>query len=77
MNMTRFVAYTFVGSFPWCTGLAWVGMKLGERWNTDPRLKAAFHRFDAAIGVLLAVAVGAFVWHKVRSTRRGTERAGG
>src|SRR5512135_3250300 len=61
------VVCTFVGSFPWCLGLAWVGMKLGERWNDDPRLKAAFHRFDAVIGVLLVVAVVAFVWHKLRA----------
>jgi membrane protein DedA with SNARE-associated domain len=70
MNMPRFIAYTFVGSFPWCYGLAWVGMKLGETWNTDPRLKAWFHRFDAAIGLALVAAAAAFVWHKVRSARR-------
>ena len=40
--MTRFVVYTFVGSFPWCLGLAWVGMKLGEQWNSDPRFKTWF-----------------------------------
>jgi len=77
MNMARFIAYTSVGSFPWCTGLAWVGMKLGERWNSDPRLKAAFHRFDAVIGVLLVLAVVGFAWHKIRAARRGTEIAGG
>ena len=77
MRMAKFVAYTFVGSFPWCLGLAYVGAKLGERWNTDPRLKAAFHRFDAVIGLLLVVAVAAFLWHKVRSARRGTEAAEG
>jgi len=77
MNMARFIAYTFVGSFPWCTGLAWVGMKLGERWNSDPRLKAAFHRFDAVIGLLLVFAVVGFAWHKIRAARRGTEIAGG
>jgi membrane protein DedA with SNARE-associated domain len=70
MNMTRFVAYTFVGSFPWCYGLAWVGMRLGQAWNTDPRLKAWFHRFDAAIALLLVAAAVAFVWHKVRGARR-------
>ncbi len=76
MNMPRFIVYTFVGSFPWCYGLAWVGQKLGERWNSDPRLKAAFHRFDAAIGVVLVVAIVAFVWHKLRSARRsGSGRA--
>jgi membrane protein DedA with SNARE-associated domain len=69
MNMTRFVVYTFVGSYPWCYGLAWVGMRLGERWDKDPRLKAAFHRFDLAIGLLLAASVTWFVWHKLRAGR--------
>jgi membrane protein DedA with SNARE-associated domain len=70
MNMPRFIAYTFVGSFPWCYGLAWVGRELGEKWNSDPRLKSAFHRFDAAIGVMLVLAAAAFVWHRLRSARR-------
>jgi membrane protein DedA with SNARE-associated domain len=69
MNMTRFVLYTFVGSYPWCYGLAWVGMKLGAAWNTDPRLKAAFHRFDLAIGLLLAAGVTWFVWHKLKGAK--------
>ncbi|HET7754226.1 MAG TPA: DedA family protein [Anaeromyxobacteraceae bacterium] len=73
MNKTKFVVYTFVGSYPWCWGLAWVGMKLGEKWNTDPRLKAAFHRFDAAIGVVLLAGVVWFVWHKVKEARRAPE----
>jgi membrane protein DedA with SNARE-associated domain len=76
MNMTRFVVFTFVGSYPWCYGLAWVGMKLGEQWNKDPRLKAAFHRFDLAIGVLLAVGIAAFVWHKLRSARAAAPSRG-
>jgi membrane protein DedA with SNARE-associated domain len=59
MPQLRFHIYTFVGSWPWCLGLAWVGMKLGERWQTDPRLKTWFHRFDV---VILAVIVIAMVW---------------
>ncbi len=70
MNMTRFVVYTFVGSYPWCYGLAWVGMKLGEQWDKDPRLKAWFHRFDLAIGVLLLAGVAWFAWHKLRGARQ-------
>jgi membrane protein DedA with SNARE-associated domain len=69
MNMARFILYTFVGSYPWCYGLAWVGMKLGEQWDKDPRLKAAFHRFDLAIGVALVIAVAWFVWHKLRAAK--------
>jgi membrane protein DedA with SNARE-associated domain len=67
MNMTKFVLFTFVGSYPWCYALAWVGLKLGEQWDKDPRLKAAFHRFDLVIGLAIVAAVAWFVWHKVRS----------
>ncbi len=70
MNMPRFIAYTFVGSYPWCYGLAWVGMKLGEQWGSDPRLKAWFHRFDALVLVAVVGAVALFVWHKLRGARR-------
>lgn len=62
MPRLRFHLYTFIGSWPWCLGLAWVGLKLGERWDSDPRLKMWFHRFDAVIAALILVAVVAFVW---------------
>ncbi len=75
MNMPRFIAYTFAGSYPWCYGLAWMGMKLGERWNSDPRLKAWFHRFDAVIGVAIVACAVVFVWHKLRSARRSVAAA--
>jgi len=42
-----FVIYTFAGSLPWCLGLAYVGQKLGEKWDKDPMLKTLFHRFDS------------------------------
>ncbi len=70
MPMGKFVVYTVAGSYPWCLGLAWVGMKLGEKWHTDPRLAAAFHRFDIVIGIALVAAVALFVWHKLREARR-------
>jgi membrane protein DedA with SNARE-associated domain len=62
MNQAKFQLYTFLGSWPWCFGLAWLGMKLGERWNADPRLKEIFHRFDAAILVVLLAAVAWYIW---------------
>lgn len=62
MPRLRFHIYTFVGSWPWCFGLAWVGMKLGERWHSDPRLSHWLHRLDAVILVLLIIAVTWFVW---------------
>jgi membrane protein DedA with SNARE-associated domain len=64
MPRLRFHIYTFVGSWPWCLGLAWIGMKLGEQWDTDPRLKMWFHRFDAIIGGVILLGAIWFVWSR-------------
>ena len=37
MPRLRFHIYTSVGSWSWYFCLAYVGMKLGEEWHTDPR----------------------------------------
>lgn len=72
MRLVPFHIYTFVGSWPWCFGLAWIGMKLGSAWDSDPRLKAWFHRADALIGVVLALGLALYIWHRVRGvSRRG------
>lgn len=71
MRLLPFHAYTFIGSWPFCFLLAWVGMKLGDKWHTDPRLKAAFHRLDAVIGIVIVLAVAFYVWHRVRGVRKG------
>ena len=57
MAMGRFLIYTFVGSFIWCWGLAWIGMKLGQHWHT---LGVYFHRFDAVIGIVLLAGI---IWY--------------
>jgi membrane protein DedA with SNARE-associated domain len=77
MPMGKFIVYTFVGSYPWCLVLAWVGAKLGQAWDTDPRLKAFYHRFELVIVVACVVAVVGFVWHKVREARRAGRPAPG
>ncbi|SRR5579883_40956 len=64
MPQLRFHIYTFVGSWPWCLALAYVGMRLGEKWDTDPRLKMWFHRFDAVIAIALLAAAAWFVWSR-------------
>ena len=59
MPRGRFHIYTFLGSWPWCFGLAWVGMKLGENWRGVGRY---FHKFDAVILVVLVIGLIWFVW---------------
>jgi membrane protein DedA with SNARE-associated domain len=62
MNQVRFHIYTFIGSFPWCFALAYIGMKLGAHWDSDPRFKSIFHRFQLGVEVLIVLGVIWFVW---------------
>lgn len=73
MNLKRFVIYTFLGSLPWCLGLAYAGQKLGEQWNKDDTLKTWFHRFDFVIGIVGVVAVAWWIWRHLRISRAERE----
>lgn len=69
MPFLRFQIYTFVGSWPWCLALAYLGLKLGEQWNTNPQVQSFFHRFDWAVVGLLVAGVAAYVSHRWRSAK--------
>jgi membrane protein DedA with SNARE-associated domain len=73
MPQLKFHIYTFLGSWPWCFILAYAGMKLGNAWNTDPRLKHILHESDAAVLFLLVAGVAWFIWThwKHRAARNG------
>lgn len=45
-------------------------MKLGDKWDSDPRVKAAFHSADLLIGIVLIALVGFYIWHRVRGLKR-------
>ncbi len=74
MNLKKFVIYTFAGSLPWCIGLAYVGQRLGEKWDKDPTLRTLFHRFDFIIGIVLVLAVAWWVWRHIRHLRDDKEK---
>jgi membrane protein DedA with SNARE-associated domain len=58
MPRGKFHLYTFLGSWPWCFLLAYIGMKLGQHWDT---LGKYFHRFDAVIAALLVLGIFLFL----------------
>lgn len=66
MPIGRFCAYTFLGSLIWCALLAWIGVQLGQHWDT---LGSWFHRFDAVILAVLLIGFGGYVWRYVRHRR--------
>ena len=70
MPMAKFQIYTFLGSWPWCFALAYVGSVLGARWDSDPTMRKLFHDFDAVVAVAGLAAVAWFVWSRWREIRR-------
>jgi membrane protein DedA with SNARE-associated domain len=62
MNLWKFHIYTFIGSWPWCFVLAYVGMKLGAQFNNDPRFKEIFHRFHIGVEAVILAGIIWFVW---------------
>jgi len=73
MPQLRFHIYTFVGSWPWCFALAYVGKQLGDRWNTDPRFHEWFHRFHLVVELALVAGIVWFVWTHLKRGRRMSE----
>ena len=74
MNLLRFHLYTFLGSLPWCLGLAYLGLQFGEHWQET--IRPYFHKFDLVIGLVLLLAVvwfGVNRWRELRSSRSSGE----
>jgi membrane protein DedA with SNARE-associated domain len=74
MALPRFHLYTFVGSWPWCFLLAYIGMLLGDKWGSDPRMSRFFRDFDYAVAAFVVIALGRFAWK--RWSRRGDRKIG-
>ncbi len=68
MAIVPFTIYTLIGSYLWSLALAYIGMKLGQHWNT---LGPYFHRFDGVIAALLVLGAGLMVYHRIRGIRSG------
>lgn len=67
MPFGRFILLSFIGSLPWCYGLAYIGIQFANHLDD---LKRYFHGADALILVILAVPFGIFVWHHLRPERQ-------
>ncbi len=66
MSILPFTIYTLIGSYMWSLALAYVGMKMGEHWNT---LGPYFHRFDGVIAAVIVLGAALVVYNRVRAIR--------
>jgi membrane protein DedA with SNARE-associated domain len=76
MPRLRFHIYTSLGSWIWYFCLAWMGMKLGQKWNTNPSFQQAFHRFHLAVEIALLAALVWFVWSHISRRNRSQQAEG-
>ncbi|MFH1367897.1 MAG: DedA family protein [Elusimicrobiota bacterium] len=67
MRMSTFILYTFVGSYLWCYALAWVGLRMGEHWDS---LRVYFHKFDIVIGAVIVIGAGLYIYRHVKGLKR-------
>jgi membrane protein DedA with SNARE-associated domain len=73
MPFLRFQIYTFVGSWPWCFLLAYIGLLLGRQWDSNPIFQAYFSRFQWAVIAALALGFGIYVYRRLRARRSRAE----
>jgi len=66
MNVWKFSLYTVLGCLPWTFGLAFLGYKLGERWDEVERFLRPVSWLVAA---LVVTAVGWWAWRRIRYLR--------
>jgi membrane protein DedA with SNARE-associated domain len=67
MPFIKFCIYTFLGSFPWCLLLAYVGTLIGNNLGT---ISPIFHYLDIVIVVAVVVLVALYIWRHIRNDRR-------
>ena len=64
MNFLKFVVYTFLGSLPWCFGLAYIGFIMGGHWKD---IRVYFHKFDFLIGGIILLLFIWYVWRHIKT----------
>lgn len=72
MRLLPFTIYTLLGSYLWCLGLAWAGMKLGQHWAD---LGPYFHRSDGVIAALIVAGGGLLLYNRIRGIAAGASPA--
>jgi membrane protein DedA with SNARE-associated domain len=74
MNILTFTIYTFIGSLPWCTGLAYAGKLVGGNFE---KISGYFHGADVVIGVIIVAGLAYYIYHHVKPEHPKCKTKGG
>ena len=72
MPFVKFCVYSFLGSFPWCLLLAFLGVQLGNNLTT---LSPIFHSLDIVIAVVVVVLLALYIWRHINNDRKARAHA--
>ena len=67
MGLVRFTVLTTVGCAAWVSTLSVIGYELGGRWQSVTK---GFSEASYVVAAIAALAIVAFVWHRLRAVRR-------
>jgi membrane protein DedA with SNARE-associated domain len=70
MRIGKFLIYTFVGSFIWCTALSFAGYLLGTNWE---KIRAVMRPFDPAIVAIVIILIGLYIYRHIKRSRTNRE----
>ncbi len=67
MPFIKFCVYTFLGSFPWCFLLAYVGTVVGNNLSV---LTPIFRSFEVVIIIALVILLVLYIWRHILNDRK-------
>jgi membrane protein DedA with SNARE-associated domain len=70
MPFVKFLIYTFVGSFIWCTALSFAGYLLGANWE---KIRSVMRPFDPVIIGLAVILLGYYIYRHIKHSRTPKE----
>ncbi|MGF7118092.1 membrane protein DedA with SNARE-associated domain [Methanobacterium oryzae] len=60
MNFKKFTVYTVLGCIPWVIFLGYIGLILGENWET---IRSYFHILDIFVGIGIVAVIIYIIYH--------------
>lgn len=70
MDLKKFCLYTFAGAIIWNTFLAWLGIKLGEKWSL---IHDYSQQLDYVMIVVIIIAFSYFVYKHIKKRKKPLE----
>ena len=67
MHFIKFLIYTFIGSFIWCSGLAYGGYMLGEHWE---QVRTVMRPFDPLFGAAIIALIALYIYRHIKHTNQ-------